>query len=120
MSQNELRIKYFTVGDRRTAIADTLYDANGSVINLTGHTVAFLMVSTSGTVKVNYAAATVDSAAAGTVSYSWAAADVDTAGTYNYWWKVTRTSDAKVEHFPGDAATSEPKRQCVFVANPGA
>lgn len=113
MSQNEKIVKYFTKGDRRTSIADTLYDANGGVVNLTGCTVAFRMVLDSDdTVKVNSAAATVDSAAAGTVSYAWAAADVDTAGTYAYWWIVTVTASGKVEHFPGDGK----KRYAVIVA----
>lgn len=110
---NELFEKTFTVGDRRTSMADTLVDQSGTVVDLTGHTVSFLMVNkATGAVKVNYAAATVDSAAAGTVSYAWAAADVDTAGTYFYWWRVTRISDSKVEHFPADG----PKRRVVFVA----
>lgn len=103
--------KYFTVGDRRTSIADTLVDGNGDVVDLTNHTVAFLMKDESGTVKVNYSAATVDAAASGTVSYAWAANDVNTEGTYYYWWRVTRTSDSKVEHFPGDGA----KRKVIFV-----
>lgn len=99
---NEVGQKVFTVGNRRTSIADTLIDADGDAIDLTGHTVAFRMIAADGTVKVDNAAATVDDATAGNVSYAWAAADVDTAGTYYYWWIVTRASNSKTERFPGD------------------
>lgn len=102
MSQNETIEKTFTKNDRRTALADTLVDADGDPIDLTGHTVALLMKNNAGTTKVNYSAATVDDATSGEVSYSWALGDLDTAGVYWYWWRVTRTSDSKVEHFPGD------------------
>ena len=108
MAQNTKRSKTFTQDDRRTSIADTLTDANGTVIDLTGHTVAFRMVdAAAGTVKINSAAATVDAALLGNVSYAWGATDLDTPGTYYYWWIVTRTSDSKVEHFPGDKRTRE-------------
>ena len=104
MSQNTLVEKHFTVGDRRTALADTLQDANGTAINLTGHTVELKVVSDAGTVIINFAAATVDTAASGYVSYAFSAGDATAliAGTYWYWWRITRTSDGLKETFPAD------------------
>ena len=95
--------KHFTVGDRRIPIGDTLADADGTAVDLTGCTVAFRMVLCSDdTVKINSASATVDSATDGQVSYAWTADDVNTAGIYAYWWIVTNTATTKVEHFPAD------------------
>lgn len=102
-NQNRLTQMFFTVGDRRAAIAATLKDPNGTVIDLTGHTVVFRLVhATTYAVKINDAAAIIDNAAAGTVHYDWASADVDTAGDYLAWFIISRTSDGKKEHFPGD------------------
>lgn len=103
-------VKRFTTGDLRVAIADTLEDSEGTIVDLTGMTVAFRMTPEgSDTPKVDDAAATVDDAEAGEVSYSWVAADVDTEGTYDYQWIVT--SATKTEHFPVGA-----KAKVVFVA----
>lgn len=113
---NSLVSKTFTAGDRRTAIADILTDADGAAISLTGHTVAFLLVrARDNHVLLDKVAATVDDAATGKVSYDWGADGPPTpAGEQmlcNYWWVLTRTSDGKREHFPGDG----PKRQCLIV-----
>lgn len=104
--RNQLASKYFTEGDRRTSIADTLVDANGDPINLAGHTVAFRLVRGSD-VLIDDAAATVDDEDAGQVSYSWAADEPPAVegslqDECHYWWILTRTADGKLEHFPGD------------------
>lgn len=95
---------HHTLGDRRTAIAATLRDADRAPVDLTGHTVAFRLTRASDdTVKINSAAATVDSALLGQVSYALSAADhtaIATAGDHWAWFIVTRTSDSKVDHYP--------------------
>ena len=103
-------VKRFTTDDLRVAIADTLVDSEGVIVDLTGKTVAFRMtLEGSNSPKVDDAAATIDAATAGQVSYSWVAADVSAAGTYDYQWIVTSAS--KTEHFPVGA-----KAKVVFVA----
>ena len=98
MPNNELIFERM-VGDRLTPISATLTQ-NGSVVDLTGKTVAFRMITAAGTVIIDNAAATVVSAAAGTVSYSFAAVDVATVGTYYGWWIVI--SGGLSDHFPHD------------------
>ncbi len=101
MSLNPLIKKYFTKGDIRTAISDTLVDANGTAIDLSASTVVFRMVlAADDSVKVAAGAVTIDDATAGEVSYPWDSADVDTAGKYFAWWIVT--TGGETEHFPGD------------------
>lgn len=101
MSQNPVYTKYFTKGDRLVRIADTLVDAAGVPIDLSSSTVTFRMISDADdSVKINNAAATIDSAADGNVSYAWAAADVDTAGTYWGFWD--RTSGGLTARYPPD------------------
>lgn len=99
-------MKTFTQGDIQVAIADTLVDANNTVVDLTGKTVQFRMVARDSTVKVNSATATVDSpATSGLVSYQWVAGDIDTQGTYYYQW-ITIDGSGRKQHFPpkmGDA-----------------
>lgn len=100
---NRLTQLIFTVGDRRTPIAGALKDSAGTAIDLAGHSVAFRMVdAVNFAPKVSDAPATIDTAASGEVHYDWAAADTDTPGDYWAWFVITRTSDGKREHFPGD------------------
>ena len=102
MSQNPIIEKYFTKGDRARAIADTLVDSNGDVVDLTGNTVKFRMtLESDDSVKINSSAATIDSATGGKVSYTFTAGDIDTAGNYWGWW-IRMTGTGLTEHFPGD------------------
>jgi len=58
---------------------------NAGAVNLTGATVTFSMLDSSGattTAKVNAAACVVTSAALGYAEYHWTATDTDTAGVY--------------------------------------
>lgn len=78
----------------------TLYDALGSVVDLTSAvSVKFLMRrADTGAVKVN-AAADVVTAALGLVKYTWIGTDTDTAGSYQAEWEVTWSGSRK-QTFP--------------------
>lgn len=66
------------------AIAFTLKDALGVVVDLTGHSAKFYMRERTAAVnKVNGLALTITGPTVGECEYRWAAADVDTAGVYN-------------------------------------
>ncbi|MBX9790183.1 MAG: phage baseplate upper protein [Pirellulales bacterium] len=91
-----------TVGDRLVPLRKQLVDRDGNPVDLTGSTVAFRMVNAAGTVKINNAAAVIESAATGEVRYDWAAGDVDTAG--EFWGWFIRTQGGKTEHYPSGAS----------------
>lgn len=81
----DFQIKRF---DLLPPIESTLKYADGSVINLTGATVKFIM-TTQQFVSVVNAAATVVTPLAGAVSYDWAAGDTDDVGDFRAEWEIT-------------------------------
>lgn len=87
-------------GDTRRAIEATLFNPDGTKVNLTGATVKFVMRSRGAdkTVKVNSDAIVAD-APNGVVWYVWANADVDTIGTYDAEFRVT-FADGKSDTWP--------------------
>ena len=90
------------VKDNLEAIGGTLKDNSGTVIDVTGETILFRMVSLEdGSVKINNQSATVDSGTAGQVSYSPAAGDFDTAGEYAAFFIIDGATD---QRFPFDGA----------------
>ena len=94
-----------SVGDTRTPLRVRLTQS-GVAVDLTGKTVAFKMVTSTGGEKVaeNAANVSVLDAATGDVQYQLQAADVDTAGTFYGWWLVY-DGDGKRDTFPADGRT---------------
>jgi hypothetical protein len=104
---NSRHEKPWTIGDRRTAIADTLTDPLGRRIDLTGCTVAFRMVDNAGATQVDDAAGEVDSVD-GDVSYTFAAGDhagIADGDRSWYCWIVTNTATGRVDTYPYDGRT---------------
>jgi hypothetical protein len=98
--------RYVKEGDTGIPFPATLTDTTGTVVNLTGATVDFVMRlasyvgPTPPVPKVN-AAASIVSPTAGTVLYTSGANDLDTVGTYFVEWEVTFAGGLK-QRFPGD------------------
>lgn len=90
-----------SVGDTRTPLARTLIQG-ANAVDLTGLTVKFQMVDSSGTVVIAETATnvTVVSAANGQVQFAFTSGQVATAGTY-YGWFTVYNGSAK-DHFPND------------------
>lgn len=94
---------YLKVNDRYFNPTATLKDAAGTLVNLTGAAVKFLMRSANdpSVVKVNAAANILD-ALNGKVSYTWAAGDTNTAGDYYVEWQVIFSNGSEAT-FPSDS-----------------
>lgn len=87
--------------DTLPVITATLFDVNGSIVNLDGATVSFKMRQAgSTTAKVNASAAVAD-AAKGKVTYSWSASDTDTVGEFEGEFQVTY-SGGGIQTFPNN------------------
>tara|TARA_R110000868_G_scaffold170357_1_gene405602 strand:- start:297 stop:629 length:333 start_codon:yes stop_codon:yes gene_type:complete len=100
-----MKVTKYGISDRLPDYTATLKQGVGTtseaVIDLTGYTVTFTMRNlATGSAVVNAAAATIDSAAAGTVRYAWGASDLATAGTYECFWQITAAG--KVRTIPAD------------------
>lgn len=87
--------------DQLPEIVAILKDATGAVINLSGATVRFIMVSKDDGSGVIDAPATVVDAVNGKVKYSWEVGDTDTSGTFNSEFEVTFGSGLS-ETFPNN------------------
>lgn len=85
--------------DQLPEIEVTLKDATGALVNLSGSTVRFIMVSKSDNSTAVSAPATIVNAVGGVVKYSWQVGDTDVAGSYSGEFEVTFVS-GKAETFP--------------------
>lgn len=85
--------------DQLPEIEATLKDATGTVVNLGGATVRFIMTNKATGEKALDVPATIVSAPAGTVKYSWVAGDTDTAGSFSAEFEVSFI-DGRAETFP--------------------
>lgn len=88
------------VGDRRIAISAQLKRPDGSVVDLSGVTVKFVMYDSEDEIKVaeTDTNVTIADATNGKVYYAPDATDVDTEGTYHAYFVVI--SGGLKEHFP--------------------
>lgn len=89
----------FTIkrGDTFPVLSQTIRDATGSAVDLTGATVTFTMRATSAIAPtVNATATVVAPATAGQVTYTWTATDSATPGTYMAEFHVVLSGGAKM------------------------
>ncbi len=86
-------------GDLLPIFDDTLYDTDGSALDLTTATGVQLVYQRAGDSTATTKTAAIDGAATGEVSYSWTSGDTDTAGDYTFEWLVTFTG-GKPRRFP--------------------
>lgn len=95
---------YLSSGDQRPSISDTLQDAAGTAVILTGLTVRFYARRASTTTMViDGATATITGALYGQVLYDLSPADVIalTPGIYHCFWRVT-FGDTTTQRHPND------------------
>jgi L-aminopeptidase/D-esterase-like protein len=86
-------------GDTSPIIQNTLTDADGNAVDVTGATIRFHMFDRRTGEESIDAAGAIVTATSGIVKYTWQAGDTATVGAYNYEWEVTY-SDATVGTFP--------------------
>ena len=79
---------YLTQNRRLPVLYAALRDYQGLINLSSASAVKFVMMSSGGVNKINYAC-TITNATIGQVSYAWASADVDTAGTFLAKFMVT-------------------------------
>jgi len=90
---------YMKQHDTLPVITAQLVDADGSIPDLTGATVKFIMrLASGGAAKVD-TSATIVTAATGDVKYSWIAADTDKVGDYEGEFEVTFNGGA-IQTYP--------------------
>lgn len=89
------------VGDTRIALAATLTRPDGTIVDLSGLTLKFTMVTSQGAVKIaeTTVGASITDAAAGEVQYTFLAAGVDTAGTFHAYF-IVETGAGAQDTFP--------------------
>jgi hypothetical protein len=87
-------------GDTLPPLRGSLYDADGTLVDLAGATVTFTMGAQPGTPTVA-AAATIVDAANGVVEYNWVAADTAIAGNFFGEFQVV-FANGSIETFPND------------------
>lgn len=88
--------------DTAPSIRATLYDGNGSAVNLSGASVKFNLRAVGSSSTVVSALADIVTAASGIVQYDWQAGDTATVGIYHGEFEVT-FSGGLVETFPNGA-----------------
>tara|TARA_R100000808_G_C2139531_1_gene147441 strand:+ start:252 stop:611 length:360 start_codon:yes stop_codon:yes gene_type:complete len=97
---SELIEHYRIVGDTSTPLGIICERADGTVVDVTGLTITFSMVSDAGVTIIDGAAGAINDATAGKVTYDFAAADVDTAGVF--WGYFHVATSGELETFPPD------------------
>ncbi len=80
---------FLCVGDQLPLIQETLVNGDGTTPNLTGASVAFVIIDQAHAGAQFGGAATIVDPVAATVQYTWQASDTTAAGTYVYRWVVT-------------------------------
>ena len=91
---------YVKQGDTLPLFRNTLKDAAGVGVNLTGSTVKLTLTNVeTGILKITEAAVVIITALSGIVEYTWLTADTDTAGIFSAEFEVT-TSGGAIHTFP--------------------
>lgn len=102
---------YIAQNDHGEAVADTLKDADGNAVDISGATVRFVMAPLNGDTLTTDAVASNDQVgdgsdgSKGAVHYTWASGDTATAGRFRARWIVTYTT-GEVQSFPNDNVLS--------------
>lgn len=87
--------------DRRPYLQVEFTDDTGTAVNLTGASGVYFnmrLVGSTGTPKVNRAAANVTTAASGLAEYRWTSGDTDTPGVYEGEFEIEWTSGVYETH----------------------